>query len=114
MKLIPHKEYRNNVVRMFSHSVDCLNWLTVDVGTNCPQGGDWGHGGRTVLRIINEHQTNIQVGVDRGPLKPVDQIEIVLGGDSEASTFLEGLEFAVRVLRDQLSRSEVGRDERFA
>ena len=77
------------------------NMLTIQAGTNCPQGGDSGHGGRTILRIVDDGATALSIKVDGEQEKDAREIEIILGGDTEAATFIEGLEFAVRVLRGQ-------------
>jgi hypothetical protein len=85
-----------------SKQFDSANILTVEVGTNCPQGGDSGHGGRTVLRLINGASTDMSVGVDGAVPESVDSVEILLGGDTECETLLKSLEFAVEVLRAQM------------
>ena len=95
--------------------VNC-NILTVEAGTNGKQGGDSGQGGRTYLRIRNDANTDLSCRTtvhhitteangkchhnddvtDHGH---VDEIEIMLGGDSELDTFIDALEFAADVLR---------------
>jgi hypothetical protein len=75
--------------------------LSVEAGTNCPQGGDSGHGGRTVFRLSDDGSTTMSVRINGRRVKNVQTIEIVLGGDSEAETFIEALEFAARILRGQ-------------
>src|SRR5438045_1578550 len=88
-------------VQVYSHSMVNANQLTIQAGTNCPQGGDSGHGGRTVLRIIDDGATALSVSVNGKEVEDADEVEIILEGDTEAATFIEGLEFAVRVLRGQ-------------
>ena len=75
--------------------------LKVEAGTNCPKGGDSGHGGRTVFRLIDEASTNMRISVDGRPLESTHEIEIVLGGDSEAECFIQALEFGAKILRGQ-------------
>ena len=75
------------------------NILEVVVGTNCPQGGDTGHGGRTLLRIADAASTDMRLRQPDGTFRNVDSIEIVLGGDTECETFIEALEFAATSLR---------------
>ncbi len=82
------------------------NILRVEVGTNCPQGGDSGHGGRTVLRLFNGGGTDISVGVNGEASEEVESVEILLGGDTECETLLRSLEFAVEVLRAQILLKE--------
>ena len=77
------------------------NFLRVEAGTNCPQGGDYGHGGRTHLKLSDEGSTAMEVSVNGEPLRFVESIEIVLGGDSEGWMFVEALEFALNVIRAQ-------------
>ena len=113
MKLVTTETLPTNVVRLFTHRMDSLNALTIQAGTNCPQGGDSGHGGRTVLRVINEAHTDLRVRINGGAMEDVEQIEILLGGDCEAFTFAEGLEFAARVLRLQLREPGKGGEEKF-
>jgi hypothetical protein len=52
--------------------------------------------------------TDISVGVDGKDLPGARSIEIILCGDAEAETFTEALEFAVKILQEQLGR---GREE---
>jgi hypothetical protein len=75
------------------------NVLTVQAGTNCPQGGDTGHGGRTFVSFINRGGTDIRVAINGGEFEDVDSIRIVFGGDSEHDTFVEALEFALSVIK---------------
>ncbi len=79
--------------------VSC-NILRAEVGTNCPQGGDTGHGGRTILRLIDEAATDISIKVDGQPLGSIKTLEILLGGDTECDTFMNALNFALNVLKD--------------
>jgi hypothetical protein len=74
------------------------NMLTVQAGTNCPQGGDSGHRGRTVLRVIDDGATALSVKVNGEQIEDADEVELIFGGDSEAAMFIEALQFAVRVL----------------
>ena len=117
----PRKNVREvdgvQVLTAINELTDC-NILTVEAGTNGRQGGDTGHGGRTYLRITNDASTDLNcrtaVGrhekdangqyhycLDTTDHGHVDQIEIMLGGDSELDTFIDALEFAADVLRKQ-------------
>ena len=77
--------------------------LTVEAGTNGEQGGDAGHGSRTVLRLkADGHSWHCRVTRVMGePVEVVDPftIEIVLKGDAEHRTFVDALAFAVGVYR---------------
>lgn len=84
------------------------NILRVEVGTNCPCGGDGGHGGRTVLRLFDVGGTSWSVTVN-GDMHcgSPDGIEIEFKGDSEAVTLLAALEYAARILRALLLVNDV-------
>lgn len=88
-------------ITIYGHSMTSFNMMTVEAGTNCPKGGDSGHGGRTVLRIHDDGASVITLRVDGQEIDQPKSIEIVVGGDSEAATFIEGLEFAVGILKSQ-------------
>lgn len=55
-----------------------FNILKVDVGTNCPCGGDTGHGGRTLLRFTNEGSTDMWVRIDGGAQAEAQSLEFAL------------------------------------
>lgn len=82
--------------------------MTVQAGTNCPQGGDSGHGGRTVFRVLDDGATDLRVRLNGKAEHDVQSVELILGGDCEAECFAEALEFAARTIRGQLG---VGRSE---
>jgi hypothetical protein len=80
------------------------NQLGVEAGTNGPQGGDSGHGCRTFIKISEEGGTDWRVVVvdENGEEILVDSpssIAITLSGDSELSTMIRTLEFALTALR---------------
>lgn len=80
------------------------NILEAFVSSNCPQGGDSGHGGRTVFRLKDISSTDMSCEVKHhdGKVTNVDGVEsvsITLRGDSEHSTLIEALEFAAKKLR---------------
>jgi hypothetical protein len=97
-----------NQVAVSAESFISANELRVTVGTNCPQGGDSGHGGRTVL-ILENPNGDFRCGVDGAATLHASKIEIVAGGDSEFETLIRGLEFAVETLR-LLVRANTARD----
>ena len=84
---------------IYSKEITSANLLKVQVGTNCPQGGDAGHGGRTVLRLIDFGGTNMRCCIGGHDLVDTTKVEIVLLGDSEHETFISALDFALSVLR---------------
>jgi hypothetical protein len=60
---------------------------------------------RTLLRLKDEAATAWQIKVDGHLIKEPTEIEIVLGGDHEAHTFVKALEFAATTLRGMLGSS---------
>ena len=90
---------KSTKVTTFTKSFQSHNWLSVEVGTNCPQGGDGGHGGRTVLRLAEDCGPFI-VKTDSGE-EYAQFMEITMEGDTEGETFLDALKFAVMVLEKQ-------------
>ena len=76
-----------------------FNTLGITVGTNGYQGGDSGHGGRTYISIHDLGCTDMDVSVSRssgyGP-----KLEIILGGDSELDSLIEGLRWAADKLEE--------------
>jgi len=72
------------------------NVLRVEVGTTGFCGGDFGHGSRTFFKIKDEGGTALFVNGEES-----EEVEIALGGDTELATFIEGLEFALKVLKEQ-------------
>lgn len=86
-------------IPLASTSFESLNILKVDVGTNCPCGGDSGHGGRTILRLTNEASTDMRIRVDGGAQTEIRSVELILGGDTECETLIQALEFALSALK---------------
>ena len=84
------------------------NILSVEVGTTGYMGGDTGHGGRTYLRITDEGSTDLRCRMKANDGKDYEahranQIEIMLGGDTELGTFTQALRFAADVLEKKIS-----------
>jgi len=77
----------------------------ITTGTTGYCGGDSGHGGRTYFKIDNLASTDLMARIDeQGDFIEVPSIELRLGGDSELRTFIEALEFALKVLKSQVTR----------
>lgn len=91
---------------------ESLNVITVHAGTNCPAGGDSGHGGRTVFGITNDASTDLRVGVNGEMPAEVNSVEIVLGGDTECETFIQALEHALSVLKAQVTANGLTKGEK--
>jgi hypothetical protein len=94
-------------VPISSASFESLNCISTHVGTNCPAGGDSGHGGRTILGIKNDASTDLRVGINGQAPTEAESVEIVLGGDAECETFIQLLEYAVQVLKAQVAANRL-------
>ena len=86
---------------------ESLNILSVSVGTNCPKGGDSGHGGRTVFEISNDTSTDLRVSINGGIQAQVNSVTIILGGDTECETFIQALEHSLQVLKKQTEANKL-------
>jgi len=86
-------------IKTFHKEINNCNILKVEVGTNYPMGGDSGHGGRTVFGLKDIASTAMSVEVNGKRIDCVDEVRIILSGDSEFETFLEALETAVATLK---------------
>lgn len=98
-------------IRIAEKEICSANLLKVQVGTNCPQGGDAGHGGRTLIRLVDQGGTAMQVRVDKTPSRDVGSVEILFGGDSECGTLIEALQFALDTLKSQVRSNAVATEE---
>jgi len=77
--------------------------LKVEAGTTLECGGDWGHGGRTYVRMMNVASVGWLLRVRDWDgreyvFEPVE-VEILLGGDAEYHVFVKALEFALNILK---------------
>ncbi|MFW6311199.1 MAG: hypothetical protein ACOC1K_03075 [Nanoarchaeota archaeon] len=96
----------------FEKSIKHFNVLKVKGGTNCPQGGDSGHGGVTKFRLTDLSSTAWELRFkekrDRRWQKEgdIESVELVFYGDAEAITFIEALEVAAKNLRKSLKEGE--------
>lgn len=77
-------------------SVVNFNILGISVSTNGFQGGDSGHGSKTVINISDEAGSDIKCTTLNAA---GSSFRIELGGDSELQTIIESFEFAARTLR---------------
>ena len=79
------------------------NILEADVGSNCPCGGDGGHGGKTYLKITDGRNTGWNITVKERNDKEYyfeqpKSIELEFLGDTENETFIQLLDFALKEL----------------
>ena len=86
-------------IRVHEKEISGCNVLHVQVGTNCPQGGDTGHGGRTIFGLTDLASTDMRLAVNGGSWQQVRSFSVVLGGDSEHDTLVEALEYALTILK---------------
>ena len=94
-----------------SMQITSANILKVTAGTNGIQGGDSGHGGRTVFCIEDDSSTAMRcvVETDEGSHEfgtyshnaVLKRVKLIFGGDCELETFIKALEFAAETLRKQ-------------
>jgi len=91
------EDMAGRVSREVSKDVVSCNILKVSVKTNCPMGGDTGHGGLTTFILEDLAGTDIECAWDLERRR----IAIKLGGDTECDTFIECLEFAAKELLRQ-------------
>ena len=78
-----------------SQEIVGANIIRISVSTNIPQGGDSGHGGKTIFKFEDLGNTVWEL------TKLENGFILTLGGDSEADTFIQGLLFAVSELVSQ-------------
>jgi type V secretory pathway adhesin AidA len=95
------KEVNGVEVETWKKEITSANILEVEVGTTGFQGGDTGHGGRTYLKIQDLGCTDINVYLVKDQYFDTKGFTLELGGDTELKTFIEALEFAVKILKKQ-------------
>lgn len=76
--------------------------MQVQVYTNCPRGGDAGHGGRTTFVLSDRGGTDLAVD---GSSRVGGEVRVELGGDGECRAFIECLRFAAAELQRQLEEN---------
>lgn len=81
-----------------------------EVSTNCPMGGDSGHGGRTSFRIDDEGSTDMGVTVRMGEEEEhfdfITGIELHFGGDAEAENLVAILDWASKRLSEIMKENK--------
>lgn len=77
------------------------NIIKVSAGTTGYKGGDTGHGGRTVFRLLDKAGTDMRVSINGGEPQDVQEVALIFGGDSELNTFKKALLFAYETLEQQ-------------
>ena len=84
---------KNRCGVLHSSEFGSFNTLGITVGTNGYQGGDSGHGGRTYICIQNLGSTDMEASVSN-PSDVGPKVEMILGGDSELDSIIDGLRWA--------------------
>lgn len=95
----PDVEKEEDAMTMIGKNFVDANILRCEVETNCPRGGDSGHGGVTRLVFENGASTDMRVE-QRGDT--TGRIVLVFRGDTECFTLIDALEWAACELRRQV------------
>ena len=90
---------KNRCGVLHSSEFGSFNTLGITVGTNGYQGGDSGHGGRTYICIQNLGSTDMDASVSN-PFDVGPKVEMILGGDSELDSIIDGLRWAADKLEE--------------
>ena len=90
---------KNRCGVLHSSEFGSFNTLGITVGTNGYQGGDSGHGGRTYICIQNLGSTDMDASVSN-PSDVGPKVEMILGGDSELDSIIDGLRWAADKLEE--------------
>lgn len=88
-------------ITTFSRDIISTNLIQIEAGTNGFHGGDTDMGGRTYFRIENKGATDISVFTRNDRWGSTEELEVILGGDSELVTIIQALKFIVKVLEEQ-------------
>ncbi len=102
-------------LKIKSRLIHSCNILNVAVGTNCPKGGDAGHGGITYFSLDDGACTAWALRVttkipgseetQTSTVHP-EKVELILGGDCECDTLIEALRFAADTLAAERSLNQ--------
>ncbi|MDZ4252846.1 MAG: hypothetical protein U1A72_09790 [Sulfuritalea sp.] len=90
-------------ITMYRKEFFNANCLVAEAGSNCPKGGDAGHGGRTVVTFEDMGGTAMDVivtnehGIETSA--QASKVTLIFSGDAEHDTAIRGLEFILGVLK---------------
>jgi len=114
------KEWESEIAKIpvETNVISSANILSISAGTTAIQQGDAGCGGRTLISIEDEGSTSWAVRVIPCHSQPyivgdaedpcsLKRIEILLGGNTEADTIAEALEFAAKTIREALNKQGI-------
>ena len=98
------EEELRKIPEIKSKIITDLNELEARAGTNGAGGGDWGHGYRHYIALINNASTGwmVRVTLNDGRRLVFDSpeaVEILMGGTSEFRTLIKALRFILTTLR---------------
>lgn len=88
---------------MYSKEIVNACIMKVSVGTTGHCGGDSGHGARTKIRLENIASCDFRINRMEDEFGQ-EEIEIILGGDSEIDCFIEALEFILMILKPKIEK----------
>lgn len=83
--------------------ITSANILHVSAGTTGHRGGDSGHGGRTMFAIRNDASTDMSGSLNGQPMKSIDSVELVFGGDTELTTLCQALRWILNELDPEMT-----------
>ena len=92
---VSREEHDGTLFDVYSGEFWSSNTIEVKAGTTGFCGGDSGHGCRTYIKIADVGGTDIEVKSTES------SVEILLGGDCELSTLINGLYFMLSILKKQ-------------
>lgn len=95
------REVNGITVETWKREIVNANILEIEAGTTGYCGGDTGHGGRTYLRFKDLASTDLVASVVTDKFGDTEEVIMEFGGDTELSTLIEALEFALKVLKEQ-------------
>jgi hypothetical protein len=81
------------------------NLFKVQADTNCPKGGDAGHGGMTTVTLTDLGGSCIDIDVDGDLYDSPEMLTITVHGDAEMVTLADALEFAAKSLKEQAKKN---------
>lgn len=87
----------NAINEFHSKELTSCNVLITHVGSTGVRGGDWGHGSRAVIKFNNSGSPMvIKIG---DQLFETEDLEILIGGDTELETFKKAFGFISKYLK---------------
>lgn len=101
--------FKLNKLKPASEEFVSANILHAKAATNCPRGGDAGHGGVTVIELRDEAGTCWTVIADGVVVEQPRSIQLVLQGDCECVTIVDALRWAANTLEAQQRENQANK-----